>query len=154
MMRSTFAVTLLLLMTSAPLAHAGEEVRSCEYKVKARGTSGLATVTLTDGVVSKVDVSVFYAGLRGRPGYTCTVNSSRAEKDDSWSDEAGATVITNGTPFNPTVPDRVRVTVGKYVSIDLAEAQSLGRCGAGAELPKAIVIPASKGACRVFLDNP
>jgi hypothetical protein len=153
MMRSFFATTLLALVMSPP-AHAGEDVRSCKCKVKARGTRGSATVTSSDGVVSKVDVLVFYSGLPGRPGYTCTVNSSRAEKDDTWSDEAGAIVITNNSPFTSTEPDRVKVTVGKYVSIDFAEAQSLGRCGAGAELPKAIVIPAQKGACRVFLDNP
>jgi hypothetical protein len=35
----------------------------------------------------------------------------------------------------------------------MAETQSLGRCGAGAELPRAIVIPATKGACRVWLDS-
>lgn len=45
----------------------------------------------------------------------------------------------------------MKVTVGKNVSIDFAQAQSLGRCGAGAELPRAIVIPEKKGACRVWL---
>jgi hypothetical protein len=41
------------------------------------------------------------------------------------------------------------MTVGKLVSIDMEEAQSLGRCGVGAELPKAIVIPAKgKRAAR------
>jgi hypothetical protein len=154
MMRPILVASVFAMTMSAPLAHAGEEVRSCEYKVKARGTSGLASVTLTDGVVSKVDVSVFYSGLPGRPGYTCTVNPSRSEKDDTWTDEAGVTVITNNEPFVSTMPDRVKVTVGKYVSIDFAEAQSAGRCGAGAELPQAIVIPAGKGACRVFLDPP
>ena len=153
-MRPFLAAALLALTISVPPAHAGEEVRSCEYKVKSRGTSGSAEVTLTDGVVSKLDILVFYSALPGRPGYTCTVNPSRSEKDDTWSDEAGATVITNNTPFVSTMPDRVKVTVGKYVSIDFAEAQSAGRCGAGAELPKAIVIPAGKGACRVFLDPP
>jgi hypothetical protein len=48
----------------------------------------------------------------------------------------------------------VKVTVGKHVSIDFDEAQSLGRCGAGAELPRAIVIPAEGGACRVWLTEP
>ena len=102
---------------SAPLVHAGEGVRSCEYKMKARGTSGSASVTLSDGVVTKVDVSIVYSGLPGRLGYTCTVNPSRAEKDDTWSDEAGVTVIANNSPFVSTIPDRVKVTVGKYVSI-------------------------------------
>ncbi|HWA30974.1 MAG TPA: hypothetical protein VG867_07740 [Rhizomicrobium sp.] len=44
------------------------------------------------------------------------------------------------------------LTVGKYVSIDFGETQSLGRRGAGAELPKAIVMAAGKkGKCRVWL---
>ena len=143
---------LLALTVAAPIAHAGGEVRSCQYEVKARCTSGEATVTFTRGVFSKLEVTVVYCGLRGRPGYTCMIDSSRAEKDDVWSDEGGATVIASGTPFNPDAPDRVKVTVGKYVSIDFSEAQSAGRCGAGAELPKAIVIPPQQGgACRVFL---
>src|ERR1700753_1009990 len=109
MRRPIRATALCVFTMSASLAHAGEEVRSCEYKVKARGTSGSASVTLTDGVVSKLDISGFYSGLPGRPGYTCTVNPSRSEKDDTWSDEAGATVITNNSPFTETMPDRVRV---------------------------------------------
>lgn len=154
MKRSLSFAILIGLTLSAPFAYAGEDVRSCEYKVSARCTTGDARVTLVDGVVTKLEVTVFYCGLRGRPGYTCTIDSSRTEKDDVWSNEGGATVIANGSPFNPTAPDRVKVTVGKHVSIDLAEAQSAGRCGAGAELPQAIVIPATKGVCRVFLDKP
>ena len=146
--------TLLALTVAAPVAYAGGEVRSCQYEVKARCTSGEATVTFTRGVFSKLEVTVFYCGLRGRPGYTCMIDSSRSEKDDTWSDEGGATVITNATPFNPDAQDRVKVTIGEYVSIDFSEAQSAGRCGAGAELPKAIVIPKQQGgACRVFLDK-
>jgi hypothetical protein len=57
-------------------------------------------------------------------------------------------------PWNPQQPDRVKVTVGRDVSIDLSEAQSLGRCGTGAELPRAIVILARAKACRVRLDVP
>ncbi len=154
MKRSLSLAALLALTIGASVAYAGEQVRSCEYDVKARCSSGEATVTLTDGSLSKLEVTVFYCGRRGRPGYTCTIDSSRTEKDDVWSDEGGATVIANGAPFNPEAPDRVKVTIGKYVSIDLAEAQSAGRCGAGAELPKAIVIPATKGACQVWLNEP
>jgi hypothetical protein len=64
-------------------------------------------------------------------------------------------MIANASPFNPEEPDRVRVTVGRHLSIDLDEAQSLGRCGVGAELPRgAIVIPAQRKACRVWLRAP
>jgi hypothetical protein len=97
---------------------------------------------------------VYWCGLRGRPGYNCTIDASRTDPDSKWSEEDGATLITNASPANPNQPDRVKVTVGQHVSIDLDEAQSLGRCGAGAELPQAIVIPAQKGACRVWLKAP
>jgi hypothetical protein len=146
---------LLMATASAHVAYAGgKEIRACEFKVKARCASGEARVTLVDGTVTDVAVNVFWCGLSGRPGYTCTIDSSRGASDAIWSEEGGATVITNASPWNPAEPDRVKVTVGRYVSIDLSEAQSLGRCGAGAELPDAIVIPAQKGACRVWLGTP
>lgn len=74
-----------------------------------------------------------------------------AIRTSTWSEEDGATLVANASPFNASQPDRMKVTVGKYVSIDLSQTQSAGRCGAGAELPRAIVIPEKKGACRVWL---
>jgi hypothetical protein len=38
----------------------------------------------------------------------------------------------------------VKVTVGRYVFIDLDEAQTPSYCRAAAELPRAIVIPAQR----------
>jgi hypothetical protein len=132
-----------------------QETRNCEFKVKTPRVSGQASVTLADGKATKIAVDVLYSDGRGTPGYTCTVDSSRAEQQDSkWSDDGGVTVIDNATPFNTSTPDRIKVTVGKLVSINMEEAQSLGRCGAGAELPKAIVIPAKGKACRVWLGQP
>jgi hypothetical protein len=45
--------------------------------------------------VAKVAVNVLYtSGERGRPGYTCTIDSSRTDDQESkWSDDGGATVI-------------------------------------------------------------
>jgi hypothetical protein len=146
-----------LLVTSAlrPIAHAdGQEIRTCRFEVKARCASGEARVVLAQGVVTALAVDVFWCGLSGRPGYRCMIDSSRSEPDSMWSDDRGATVITNASPFNPTRPDRVKVTVGRHVSIDLEEAQSAGRCGAGAELPRAIVIPAQSKTCRVWIGAP
>jgi len=48
----------------------------------------------------------------------------------------------------------MKVTVGRDVSIDLSETQSIGRCGAGAGLPQTIVIPAQGKVCRVQLGEP
>jgi hypothetical protein len=143
----------LAALALVSFAHAGEpETRTCEFKVKAGCASGSASVTLADGVVTKLEVDVFWCGLPGRPGYRCVIDSSRDDGESKWSEEGGATLIANASPFNPQAPDQVKVTVGKHVSLDFAQAQSGGRCGAGAELPRAIVIPAQGGACRVWLD--
>jgi hypothetical protein len=150
-----FIYFVVLLAASAGIVDAAEqELRKCDFEVKAHCVTGDATVTLADGAVKRLEVNVLWCGQRGSPGYTCTIDSSRGDQDSKWSDEGGATVIDNTAPFTPTLPDRVKVTVGKFVSIDFEEAQSLGRCGAGAELPRAIVIPQQKAACRVFLGAP
>jgi len=149
-----YLVVLLAVTISTPIAHAnGEEIRECDFKVN-RCVSGDARVTLADGVVKRVEVNVYYCGRPGNLGYSCTIDSSRSDQDSKWSEEGGATMIANASPFNPDEPDRVRVTVGRHVSIDLDEAQPLGRCGVGAELPRAIVIPAQRKACRVWLRAP
>jgi len=146
---------LLAVLAATSVAHAGcQESRACEFEVKARCESGDARVTLADGIVKRVEVNLFWCGLPGRPGYSCTIDSSRGDGDSKWSEEGDATIIAKTSPFNPDQPDRVKVTAGRHVSIDLEAAQSLGRCGAGAELPRAIVIPAQGRACRVWLGPP
>ncbi len=69
--------------------------------MKARCVSGDATVTLADGAVKRLEVNVIWCGLRGSPGYTCIIDSSRGDQDSKWSDEGGATVIANTAPFTP-----------------------------------------------------
>jgi hypothetical protein len=136
-------------------AHADrQEVRACEFEVKARCAFGDARVTLADGAVIRLEVSVYWCGLPGHPTFACTIDTSRADKDWKWSQEGAATLIVNGSPWNPDQPDRVKITVGRDVSIDFDDTQPLGKCGAGAELPRAIVIPAQKTACRVRLSAP
>jgi hypothetical protein len=130
-----------------------DEIRACDFQVKARCVSGDARVTLAGGAIKRVEVDVLWCGEKGQPGYSCTIDSLRNDQDSKWSEEGGATLIANASPFNASQPDRVKVTVGRFVSIDFAQAQSLGRCGAGAELPRAIIIQERKGACRVWLDE-
>jgi hypothetical protein len=155
-MRHLVCLTIFLSVTAATsIAHAGgQESRACEFEVKARCESGDVRVTLAGGIVNRVEVNVFRCGLPGRPGYSCTIDSSRGDGDSKWSEEGGATVIASTSPFNPDQPDRLKVTVGRHVSIDFEDTQLLGRCGAGAELPRAIVIPAQGRACRVWLGSP
>jgi len=147
-------VVLLVPIVLASFAHAdGQDVRGCEFEVKARCASGDARVTLAQGAVIRVEVDVYWCALHGHPPFACTIDSSRTGQNSVWSEDGGATLIANGSPWNPDQPDRVKVTVGRDVSIDLSETQSLGRCGAGAKLPQTIVIPAQGKICRVRLGD-
>ncbi len=158
-MRKGTSISLFVLLLAAAIATsrafaAGQEVRECDFEVKARCASGDAAVTLVAGKVTKIEVSAIWCGLPGHPTYSCTIDASRGDKESKWPEEGGATLIDNASPFNAEQPDRLKITVGKFVSIDMEEAQSAGRCGTGAELPRAIVIPARKGRCRVWLSKP
>jgi len=158
-MNYLFRCAVLLVPTAlASFARAdGQEIRRCDFELKRGCLSGYASVTLVKGALQRIESVVIWCGRGGHrksQDYSCMIDSSRDDKDSSWSDDAGATVIANGSPWNPDQPDRMKVTIGRDVSIDFDEAQSLGRCGAGAELPRAIVIPAQSGACRVWLKTP
>ncbi|MDE1974428.1 MAG: hypothetical protein KGI48_14710, partial [Hyphomicrobiales bacterium] len=86
----------LMLAALTTTAHAAEpETHACNFKIKARCVKGDASVTLTDGKVTRVVVDVFWCGLPGRPGYSCLIDSSRGDSDAKWSEDGGATVIDN-----------------------------------------------------------
>jgi hypothetical protein len=150
---------LLVLTVLAGVARAeGQTTRSCDFALKGGCRSGEARVTLADGAVMRVEVDVIWCGLGGHRkslDYTCTIDSSRDDGESTWSEDAGATVITDSSPYaDPREPDRIKVTVGREVSIDLNETQSVPRCGVGAELPQSIVIPPYKSVCRVRFKEP
>lgn len=159
MKRLLRCAALLLLMALSSFAHAGgRELRTCDFDLKGGCRSGQARVTLADGKVTGLDLVVIWCGRGGHRkslDFTCTINSSRGDGESTWSEEAGATVITDSSPYtDPTKPDRIKLTVGPDVTLDLNETQSAPRCGAGAELPKTIVIPAHKSVCRVRFSEP
>lgn len=150
---------LLLLAVLSSLAHAGgQEIRTCDFDLKGGCRSGQARVTLADGKVIGLDLLVIWCGRGGHRkslDFTCSINSSRGDGTSKWSEDDGATVITDSSPFaDPTKSDRIKVTVGRDVTLDLNETQSIPRCGAGAELPQTIVIPAHKAVCRVRFGKP
>jgi hypothetical protein len=154
--RFAIFVFLLTLARVSLVAHAeAQQIRDCDFKLKNGCFSGDARVTLANGAVTRLEVDIVWCNRqRGAPGYTCTIDSSRGDGASTWSEDGDATLIANGSPFNSDQPDRVKVTVGRDVTIDLNEAQSAGSCGAGAELPLTIVIPAQGQACRVRLREP
>ena len=152
------AVFLALIAMTGLVDAAGQEVRTCDFELKGGCRSGQARVTLTDGKVTGLDAVVIWCGRVGHRkslDFTCTINSDRSDGESTWSEDSGATVITDKSAFtDPTKPDRIKVTIGRDVTIDLNETQSLWRCGAGAELPLAITIPAQGRACRVQFRAP
>jgi len=156
MKRLVYLAVLLTLTTMTTFAHAdGQEIRTCDFDLKGGCRSGEARVTLAHGAVTRVEVDVIWCGLGGHRkslDHTCTIDSSRGDGESTWLEDGGATVITDSSPYaDRREPDRIKVTVGPEVSIDLNETQSVPRCGVGAELPQFIVIPAQGGTCRVRL---
>ena len=153
-MRRPFVVlTSILFLGSAAFAcrAESESLHKCEFSVKSRCASGRAEATFTGSELTRLYVDVFMCGLPGKPGYSCSVKYSRNDENSTWTESGGVVTIENGSPWNPSTPERIKVTVGKHVSIDLDELPSAGYCGAGAELPSAIVILENKSTCRVWL---
>lgn len=134
------------------MAARADEIRACDFKLKSGCIGGDAKVTLADGKVQHLEFDIVWCGLhKGAPGYTCMIDAARTDGESKWSEDGGATVIAAPSD-GPSQPDRIKVTAGRFVSIDFSQAQSGGRCGAGAELPRAVVVPEKKGRpCRVFL---
>jgi hypothetical protein len=129
-----------------------DDIRACDFKLKSGCIAGEAKVTLADGKVQHLEFDIVWCGLhKGAPGYTCMIDAARNDGESKWAEDGDATVITSSSD-GPAQPDSIRVTVGRFASIDFSHAQSGGRCGAGAELPRALVIPDKTGRpCRVFL---
>ena len=61
------AVVLTAALGGLTAAHA-DEIRACNFAVKARCVSGDARVTLAGGAVKRVEVNVLWCGGKGQPG--------------------------------------------------------------------------------------
>ena len=64
--------------------------------------------------------------MHGRPPFVCTIDSSRTDQDSVWSEDGGATLIANGSPWNPDQPDPDLLS-GVDAVIHLAGASIAGR---------------------------
>ena len=102
----------------------------------------------------KLTFGIQYCGLAGKPGYSCLVELAPDDRQSKWSRAGRVVGVDNLAPRDPAQPDRIVITTGNSVSLDFSEAQSGSVCGAGAELPEALVIPATGGKCRVWLAKP
>ena len=154
MIRNAVALGMIVVAASCgrPTREAAAPVvHSCKYAVAERGTSGQATVEILDGAIVRVDVTVAYAGLPDRPGYSCTLEASGGDPTTRWSRNGAVTEIAFAAdPHGPE--DLVVITQGeREFVIDLSNTWSSGRCGAGAELPARLTIPRAGGTCGVTL---
>lgn len=152
MQRFVSALLIAVALASAVVAARADEIRACDFKLKSGCIAGDARVTLADGKVQHLEFDIVWCGLhKGAPGYTCMIDATRNDGESKWSENGGATIVA-GPSDDPTRPDSIKVTAGRFVSIDFSHAQSGGRCGAGADLPRALVVPEKKGRpCRVWL---
>ena len=71
----------------------------------------------------------------------------------AWDDAGPVVVVRNLHPYDSHQSNQAVVTFGKQVSIDFPNTQSGGICGAGAELPSAIVIAHAGEHCRVWFEE-
>jgi hypothetical protein len=152
MTRRLSSLIIAAALASGLAAARADEIRACDFKLKSGCVAGDAKITLADGRLQHLEFDIVWCGLhKGAPGYTCMIDAARSDGESKWSDDAGATIIA-GPADTPAQPDNIKVTVGRFVSIDFSRAQSGNICGAGAELPRALVIPEKTGRpCRVFL---
>src|SRR5215472_10776587 len=88
----------VLALAAFPARAEEQEIRRCDFELKHGCITGYATVTLAHGTVVRLEALVIWCGPGGHRkslDYSCTIDSSRDDKESTWSDDAGATVIAN-----------------------------------------------------------
>jgi len=125
---------------------------SCKYEIKRNCTLGSVELELKDGRIQRIDFGNFYCPAHGEIGFTCSIDVSRGDKNTKWTDKGGSSTIEFSGADNS--PDGNSLTISRVrngVVIDMRNTSSYGRCGAGAELPERIFVPARSKKCEVKL---
>jgi len=152
-MKKTAAPALLFLASlgavAAPVLGEASRTYSCSYKLFNRCGNGSATVKLLDGALQQVSFELQFCATPARPANGCSLDSARGGPD-KWSPAGQAVRIEFTHPKYPQMDDALAVTVQEHaVVLDFGEAQSLPRCGPGAELPEKITIDPADKYCKV-----
>src|SRR5262245_39221133 len=122
MLRTQLALlaAFLVLGNTVTVCYAESElVRACEFTVKSRCASGEALATFSGGELTKLAINVYWYGLPGKLGYSCVVEYAKNDDVSSWAESGGVITIENRSPANPSLPDRIKVTAKRHISIDL-----------------------------------
>ncbi len=146
---------LLSLLTGLTLPAAASQpdgTYECSYEVKARCTTGSASIEFKGGLVRKVVFGNFYCDAEGNPAYGCRLELERGTNEDRWRQFGERTQIDLSKPANRSQSDTVVVAVETNgLRLDLTNTQSTGKCGAAAELPQWVQIERKSKKCKLRL---
>ncbi|MBI3149584.1 MAG: hypothetical protein HYZ17_13830 [Betaproteobacteria bacterium] len=152
-MKSPIVTALALAAWMLPVVAAEPDgVFTCSYEIKKPCTQGSVSVEWIGGLVQKLTFENFFCGTAGRPGYSCTLESTRSGGEDRWRQQGSKTEIELGSPFNSEEKDTVLISVERDTfRFDFSSTQSGGKCGAGAQLPQSIALDRKSKKCSVRL---
>jgi len=133
----------------AAAASAKVALFSCKYEVENRGTAGWATVKVVGGEVQKVDFDDFYKSFPGRPGYQCGIGASRDDKETKWSRKGRSIEVefVDAPRYNDG-SSMLILRTSNGILLDMSNAKNT-YCGAGASLPKSVLVPFASKKCVV-----
>lgn len=129
---------------------------SCEGDAGALGHRGVdATVETRNGEVQSLTVQTHFPGLPGKWGYSCFLGATRGGYESSWRmDGLETTVDFLDETMTWEDGDYARlVPVAGGYRIDLRNTKPSMKCGAGAGLPREIVIVGTGKQCQASWDE-
>jgi len=123
---------------------------SCDFPEGDPGAPGGGAVEIWNGEVQSVKVETYFPGLPGNLGYRCLLHATKGDHESSWKTDGLETTVDfiGGTVCRDGDYARLAPISGGY-RIDLKNTKSSSeKCGAGAALPREIVIIGTGRQCR------
>jgi hypothetical protein len=142
-----FSITFIAYYSAAVAGSlADASVYTCSYEVKRYGMSGSASIEVRDGVIHKASVDNHFRGSPGNLGYSCYLDANRGDGETEWKESGNAIEIKFD---NPDFDDFMTISpTADGFLIDMSNTRSGGKCGAGAELPKRLIVSRSTRKCK------
>jgi hypothetical protein len=123
---------------------------SCEGDAGALERGVEARVETRNGEVQSLAVQTHFPGLPGKWGYSCSLAATRGDDESSWKMEGRETTVdflNETTAWEDGDYARLVPVAGGY-RIDLRNTKPSMKCGAGAGLPREIVIIGTGNQCQ------
>jgi hypothetical protein len=127
---------------------------SCEGDPGALGRGLETRVETRNGEVQSLAVETHFPGLPGKWGYSCSLGATRGDYESSWKTDGLETTVDF---LDETITwedgDYARlVPVAGGYRIDLRNTKPSMKCGAGAGLPREIVVIGTGNQCQASWD--